>query len=178
MYTDKELINLLASNNKNDFNMAIVYLKKQMTNRINSLILKRGGIKEDAEELLNDALLVAWKYAKENRFKLNTDLKGFIYTVVRNLHQSGKGTISLSENLNLVEPTSSQSNEEKILKLEKSLQLLSEECRKVIFTFYYQKKSMKEIMRMFGLGSEQAAKNKKYRCMSELKKIYLKQKNM
>lgn len=172
MYSDKEIIELLASNNKNEFNEAIVYLKQQMTNRINSLILKRGGTKAVAEELLNDALLVAWKNAKENRFSPNTDLKGYIYVVVRNLHQPSKDTLPLLKNLNIPEPKPNQSNEEKILKLEKCLQLLSEDCRKVIFAFYYQKKSMKEIMVMFGLGSEQAAKNKRFRCMKELKKLY------
>jgi len=147
-----------------------------MTNRINSLILKRGGIKEEAEELLNDGLLVAWKYAKQNRFTPNTDLKGFIYTVVRNLHQTGKATISLPDNLNIIEPTPNHTKEEIILKLEKALELLTEECRKLVFAFYYQKKSMKEIMEIFSLGSSQAAKNKKYRCMGELKKLYLQQK--
>jgi len=172
MYSDKELIKLLASTDKNDFNKAIVYLKQQMTNRINSLILKRGGTKEDAEELLNDALLVAWKYAKQKLYKPNTDVKGFIYGVVRKMHQPRNSIDSLPENLDLPETKSNQPDEEFLVKLKKALQQLNEDCRKVIFAFYYQKKPMKEIMKLFDLGSEQAAKNKKSRCMKNLRDLF------
>lgn len=171
-YSDKDLIELLASGEKDDLTKVITYLKLKITNRINSLILKRGGTKEDAEELLNDALLVARKYAKGNRFKPNTDVIGFIYGVVRNKHQPGNSTLTLSDNFDIPDLTTKQPNEEKLLKLKKALQQLSEGCRKIIFAFYYQKKSMKEIMEIFALGSEQAAKYKKSRCMKSLKDLF------
>lgn len=171
-FTDKELIKLLASNDKNDLKKVVIYLKQQMTNRIKALIWRRGGTKEDAEELLNDALLVARKYAKEDRFKPNTDVIGFIYGVVRNKHQPENQTLSLLDNFDIPDLPSDQPDEELLFKLKKAMQQLSEDCRKVIYAYYYQKKSMKEITKIFALGSEQAAKNKKSKCMKRLRTFY------
>ena len=45
---------------------------------------------------------------------------------------------------------------------------LKEDCQKLLLGFYYERKSMKDLMEIFKLGSEQAAKNKKLRCMDSL----------
>lgn len=48
------------------------------------------------------------------------------------------------------------------------LEHINDACQKLLLAFYYHQHSMTEIKSMFGLKSEQAAKNKKRNCMKHL----------
>jgi len=56
--------------------------------------------------------------------------------------------------------------------IESFLELLSFDCKEILIDFYYRKKTMKELKEKFNLGSIQAAKNKKCRCLSYLAKLF------
>jgi len=160
-YTNVELIKMLNGSNDVDFNKSIYYLKQRMISKVNLLIKKRGGANEDAEEVLNEALFVAHQYAKEAKFKTNTSVEGFIYKVADQIDR-------FIENEFETNPV----NEEQKIKLNKAMKLLCNECRAVLEAFYYQNMSMLQIKEKFNLGSIQAAKNKKYRCMEKLKNAF------
>ncbi len=53
-------------------------------------------------------------------------------------------------------------------KLQILLDHMNESCKKLLVSFYYFNQSMAEIKSLFGLKSEQAAKNKKRNCMKTL----------
>lgn len=178
-YTSVELIKMLNGSNDVDFNKSIHYLKLRMTPKINLLVKKRGGLKEDAEEVLNEALFVAHRYAKEAKFKPNTNIEGFIYKVAGNLYYTqNKNKIPLEalptqlDRFIKNEIETSTISEEQKIKLNKVMKLLGDECRAVLEAFYYRKMSMEQIREKFNLGSIQAAKNKKYRCMEKLKTAF------
>ena len=49
---------------------------------------------------------------------------------------------------------------------------LSDDCRDVLTEFYFNKRSMAELMEMFNVNSIQAAKNKKWRCLNCLARMF------
>lgn len=53
---------------------------------------------------------------------------------------------------------------------------LKGDCKQMLLGYYYERKSMRELAFGFGLASEQAAKNKKSRCLKHLNQIVSKQK--
>ena len=56
--------------------------------------------------------------------------------------------------------------------VEKFFTKLDQGCQRLLRMYYYDSKSMKQIMADFGLGSEQAAKTKKFRCMKKLEGLF------
>lgn len=177
-YTNKELIAMMASDNPVDCLKAIEFLKQEMAVKINQLIKKMGGTGEDAEDALNEALAVAWQTAKEDRYKPNSKVKGYMYTVAKYYHhartQNKPNFKSLEEYLLEIEDIVEKEeavNEVYKKKLDKAMQLLSPVCQKILIEFYYHKKSMHGLMNEFSLGSEDAAKVKKHRCFKILKDL-------
>ena len=49
---------------------------------------------------------------------------------------------------------------------------LGEDCRRILVEYYYNNRSFSELMELFNVNSIQAAKNKKWRCLKYLEKIF------
>src|SRR5690606_303649 len=49
---------------------------------------------------------------------------------------------------------------------------LPENCRRILTEFYFNNRSMAELKDMFNVNSIQAAKNKKWRCLTYLERIF------
>ncbi len=63
--------------------------------------------------------------------------------------------------------------------LEKIFSQLRGECQEILKLFYFESMSMEQIKSVFNLGSTQAAKNKKHRCLQHLIELTsLSKKNM
>ncbi len=137
-------------------------------------IVNTGGTEEDAKDTFQDALVVFINAVKRRNFERRSSIKTYVFAITKNLwlkelRQTGK--FSFTE-IDLVDEQLPEENSieitDKIALLNKAMMDLSEECRTLLLDFYYKKSSMRDLMAKFGLGSEQAAKNKKYRCMSKL----------
>jgi len=177
-YSNEELIAMLASNNDLLISKALNYLKQAMAIKVHYKIKGMGGKKEDAEDALNEALFVAYKTAKEGRFKEGSDLNAYIYRVARNYyHTQSRNQLplkSLDEFLKDIEDEKDKTNEQYEMNLKKlkiAMQHLSPDCQRILILRYFEKKSMGEIMVEFGLGSIQAARNKLHRCSNRLRDI-------
>jgi len=177
--SNKALIEKLVSRNKTNRSKVLNFLKDEMAVKVHRQIKNRGGTREDAEEALNEALYVTFKYAKEDRFKPNTDIRGFIYRVAGN-HYYGQSnnrsnipTVSLDEFVKEIPEKDGSIDKPNIQseKLKAAMSLLSTECQQVLIAFYFERKSMQIIMTEFGLGSQQSAKTKKLRCFKKLKDL-------
>jgi hypothetical protein len=49
---------------------------------------------------------------------------------------------------------------------------LNDDCRRILVEYYFNSRSMEELKVMFDVNSVQAAKNKKWRCLNYLKRIF------
>ena len=49
---------------------------------------------------------------------------------------------------------------------------LEKDCRDILTEYYFNKKTMAELKDLFNVNSIQAAKNKKWRCMNYLTKLF------
>lgn len=61
-------------------------------------------------------------------------------------------------------------NDEEV-RLKKFFEELGEKCRNIITWFYYNKRSIKEIMELGGYNSENVVKSQKSRCMKSLREL-------
>lgn len=178
-YTDKEMIHMLTNICPLSFNKVVDYITQKLANRIYHFVLNNGGRKEDVEEVLNDALMVAHDCAIEQKFKENTSVEAFVYQVSkykfrRKMRNEKKTPIifvndmhyDLRETLNNFE----EAEDAQINELKKVINNLKTEDKETLIDFYWEKMTMKEIAAKYELGSEQAARNKLYRIRERIKK--------
>lgn len=175
VYSDQELTSWILSGTQEAHDRALKHLYKTYYPSIQTLILKNKGDDTDAEDVFQEALVVLYHHIKEKRFRGNAAVKTYLYAIARNiwLKELRKRSYQLSIEIDTeayteLEDGVEMENEKKIHLLKTLINKLGKGCQEILIDYYYAKCSMKEIMVKLGLGSEQAAKNKKYRCMQQL----------
>ena len=177
--SDHEILQMLQSGEPAMQENAFRYLYRQYYGLVESIVVQNNGHQEDAKDTFHDGLIVLFNNVKKNGFLLSSSLKTYLYSICRNLwlmklRKAKKETplqdhheyIPLDEDLfdTLI------MNERKALVVQ-LVQKTGDDCRRLIELFYYHRMKMTDIMEVFNLGSEQAAKNKKSNCMKKLREM-------
>lgn len=177
-YTDQQLFEGLMANDQK----VLEYLYKKMYPMVRQQILQLGGQEEDARDHFQEGLIATWQNARSGKFKLqaNTRLSTYLVQVCkwRWLEKTKKASSRMEKNMDeLQEQGENPGILTRWLKKEQQQQFrfffrqLGERCQDILKRFYFSKESMKMIAEALGL-EEKSAKNQKYRCMQQLKKIY------
>jgi RNA polymerase sigma factor (sigma-70 family) len=135
------------------------------------------GTAEEAKDVFQDGLIVLFNNIRKDGFELTASLKTYMYSICRNiwlmrLRAARRETpiedrhekISFDEDV--FQTLVVDERRQFVLGL---LDRLGDECRRILEMFYYRQLTMEKIREAFGLGSEQAAKNKKSLCLKKLR---------
>lgn len=143
-------------------------------------ICANGGNREDGSDIFQDAVLILIEKVKSGQFKGNSSIKTFLSAIARNLwlfelrtRNRRKNRETLYTNL---EDTTTGTEEvffsnKQHLDLEKIFNEVGENCKKILTGFYYEEKSMKELLADVAYENEQVLRNKKSKCMKKLKEL-------
>ena len=154
-----------------------------------SLVLSNSGTEEDAKDVYQDAFIVVWNSIKNNTFvPINeTAIEGYLYAISKNKWLDIlRSPRFKNTNHNIIEEilnddTHDKNGEEMFeIKLKKTMNAfknLGEPCKALLTTFYFEKKSLKDIAQILNI-EEATARNKKYRCMEKLRSLVIPQKNL
>lgn len=171
---DEKLIQLLTSLDERQRNKAFSFLVQRDFPAIRIFISKNSGQNEDAKDIFQDGLITLINNLNKGSFKGNSTIKSYLFAICKNIwfqHLRKNKKFKQTE-LTDIEATDDliEKNEieEKYDLVKKKFRKLGDECQKILIEFYYQNKSMKELQQSFNLGSAQAAKNKKSRCLKKL----------
>ncbi len=156
--------------------------------KIEILVLKNSGSKDEAKDIYQDAFLAVWQNIKQNKFvpKTESSINGYLYTIAKNkwmdvLRSQGFKKTVVASQLNHFEIKDEENNDidDDILKDKRledvmlAFKNLGDACKSLLSKFYFEKKSMNLIADELALDSA-STRNKKYRCMQKLKEIALK----
>ena len=147
-----------------------------------NFILKNNGSPEDAKEIFQEALIILYKNFKKEGFSIQSNLRSYLYGVCRNLwlkklakQQKSGLKLTLDEpNQNFEEIVAENEVEEKSEKerlyelLEQTIKNLSEECKKLIKLFFYEKLTYKEVAKKVDY-KESYIRKKKKSCIDKIK---------
>ncbi len=173
--TDEKIIELIQ-NRKEDKALIKLY---RYQGKVTSLVKSRGGSKDDAQDVFQEALLILCKKVWEGNFKLTAKLDTYLYSICYNLwrHQLEKNNkhfkVEVNDQLQLTDVDGIDEAIEKECKInlaESVLIKLGEPCLKLLKMFYYEALKMKEIANRLGYKSESTAKTQKYKCIERAKK--------
>ena len=170
--TDEKIIELILERKEHK---ALVKLYRYQ-GKVEALIQSRGGTKEDARDIFQEALVIFCKKVWEGNFQLTSKLDTFLYSICYNLWRNVKKApeTEISDNFQAVSIDGLDElleKEQKIKKVEFVLQKLGEPCFRLLRMFYYEALKMKEIAKKLGYSSEKTAKAQKYKCIERAKKM-------
>jgi len=144
--------------------------------QVEKLILSKGGSKDEAKDVFQEALIIFYEKVQHTNFKLTSSIGTYLYSVCRfiwkdELSQRNK-SVPISIEFASEEETEFQNaieREKKFLQIENALTQIGEKCLTLLKLFYYDGLKMKEIASKVGLKSEKIAKNQKYKCLERAK---------
>lgn len=140
---------------------------------------QRGGSADEAEDLLQESLIVLYRQSQNPQFNLTVKPETYVFAVAKNLYAAAcrKKGIRLeisAEDLNIADAENLaeiQENETRLQQLYYSLQSMGETCRELLLRFYFHRDKMASIAQSLGFRNEQVAKAMKYKCLEKAREI-------
>lgn len=168
--TDKYVLALLNNDLK-----GIKDIYKEYLPRVEAILGRMGCTKDEAWEVFQDSLIVVLSKAQSPDFQLNSSFYTFLVSICKfkwfnESKKKYKKNVTIDEKVTLIDE---DDIEESIFKMERfqlykaKLGELDEGCQK-LFELFFMKVPLKEIAVKLGLKTENAAKQKKYKCQKKL----------
>jgi RNA polymerase sigma factor (sigma-70 family) len=177
-FYEKEILKRIRSNDRTILGELFLRYKKPIFDYIQS----HGGNIKDAEDMLQEAIIVFWQNAIKAEFKLTSKVSTYLIAVAKNKWMAetrkqkriSKNTIP--ENLKDNNPSSLDRllEEENLESIKKALNLISPNCKKLLLLFYFEGRNLVEIAKILHLANANVAKAKKYQCKKSLEDVFVK----
>ena len=171
--TDQQIIELIESRKEGKALTKLYRYQPQVV----AMIKSRGGSKDDALDVFQEALIIFCKKVWEGNFELTSKLDTYLYSVSyyiwKNKFEKDAKWLTVEGEANPVHIDDMDEvleKEAKISRVEAVLENLGEPCFKLLQYFYYKGLSMKELAAKFGYKSINVAKTQKYKCIERARK--------
>jgi RNA polymerase sigma factor (sigma-70 family) len=170
-YSNEELIKGI----QNKDNLVLSYIINKNKKSIRQYVLTNSGYESDANDVLQEAIIVLFRKVKEDDFKLTSSLNTFIYSIARLIWlkelENRRTRNTFSEPFDVIDYSDSihatiEKNDRLRLYREK-FEELGEDCKKVLRLFYLGT-PMSQITQFMGYNSDDYTKKKKYTCKNVL----------
>ncbi len=174
-YSDLEILNAIRNTLEED--RVLEFLYASVKNSLYPFILSNNGSTDDADDVLQDAIIVFYEKVKSKEFRLQTTIAGYIFTVgkyiwLNKLKKQKKETPLSNENIEDIGIAHIDIEQYAIDISEYTkaiLDSMQEGCKKILIDSIYKKMSMNEIAIKYGFKNEQVARNKKHKCLKSLR---------
>jgi RNA polymerase sigma factor (sigma-70 family) len=172
-----EVTTILKSNNPS---RVIQWLYDDLYPKIRAYVTTNSGQESDAEDIFQEALMKLLLYAKTDRLKPDANIEGFVYIICTNAWKSKSkksskvSFVELHHETTMVDEEVEDFEEEKmeqVNSLTHCLQLVGENCKKLLQLINYEKLSHKEVALAMDYSSVNAVKTRHYKCKKKLLKI-------
>ncbi len=178
LLTQNQLLNAIKTNDSE----VLKYVYTNNYPKIEALVLKNSGSIDYAKDVYQEAFITVWTHVKTGKFvpKNDTALQGYLYRISKNKwtdvlrSKAFKNSTNLDNNhLKVVkEEVYDEPEDKKLNATMGAFEKLGAPCKQLLKTFYFEKKSLKEVAIEFKI-EENTARNKKYRCMQKLREMVL-----
>ncbi|MGB0985402.1 MAG: RNA polymerase sigma factor, partial [Saprospiraceae bacterium] len=142
------------------------------------LVIDNNGTIDDAQDVIQESLIVIYKKSKDKDFQLTSSFLTYFYAIARHvwwkmLKKKKVNGVSIDENLGLIEESNIESA---ILERERhtfylsKLERLGDQCKQLL-QYHTAGKKVKEIVQLMGFSSEGYARKRKFKCKEKLIKM-------
>lgn len=159
---------------------ALVTLFQSSRRPVCALVLRNSGTEADAEDVLQEALIILWERVKSGRHEYTAKLDTFIYATAKNLWLRRLSRMKREIPSDLAQETEASDDpspleavieSEQARLIQAALTRLGEPCRTLLLLYYWEEATMEEIAAQLGFANAETAKSKKYQCKNALKRL-------
>ena len=178
-FSDRQIIQRIKENDRTVLGEIYIKYEKQVHTYIN----KHGGDNFDAEDMLQESIIVLWQNVNNGKFDLSSKLGTYLVAVAKNKWRAQlrkKNKISGSEL-----PENSANSDQDALQLilteekeniiKRAFELIHPICKQVLMLFYFEERSLEEITKILKFANTDVTKSKKYQCKKSLETVLLNQ---
>jgi len=158
----------------------LVELYRDNRRAVTSLVRRSGGSADDADDILQEALVSFWERVRTGRFTYSARLSTYIYAVARNIWLRRLARVRREVTLPAEEddppgedlsPLEQVMEDEQSQMVRRALERLGEPCKKLLLLYYWEELPMEEIASRLGFANADTAKSKKYQCKKALERL-------
>jgi RNA polymerase sigma factor (sigma-70 family) len=169
-----EIINGILSGDQKVFNDLYEYEFPKVVR----MIKKYSGNIENAKDIFQDSLVILIEKVNRKELDLTCSVKTYLYSISRILWSAqlrkNQLTISLDDEYGNIETDDIFINFDSTLPdvyddVNKAIEMLGNQCKKLLECFYYKKMSWNEIAITLGYKSAASAKNQKYKYLERIR---------
>jgi len=174
--TDARILDSIRRGNEEGLVTLIRACRRQVT----SLVLRNNGTLDDAEDVLQDAVVVLWERVRAGRFAYAAKLETFVFATARNLWlrrlaRTRREVPGLPPDDHTADESDSTLDRmvetEEAALVQEALERLGEPCKSLLLLFYWEERTMGEIAAELGFANADTVKSKKYQCKKALEKL-------
>jgi RNA polymerase sigma factor (sigma-70 family) len=160
-------------------NKVLTLIYKELFPVIRYYVTSNGGSVDDAKDVFQESIIVAFKQISHNNFEIKTGFEAYLYgisrlvwlKILRNRATHDRNILQLEEPESSYLPSDSLVEEELEMRLFRKYFLkLGNECQKVL-NLISDGIPYEEIAESMGYKSEKIVRNKKYKCKAALIKM-------
>lgn len=175
-FSDADLISNLTNNRQNDAALKFIY--RECFDLLSRYIFNNSGNEQDAEDIFQEVMIAFINLVKAGKFRGESSIKTFLFSLNKNiwlneLKRRGRAAVReekyerLNEHTDLTADLSMELHQTKT-DLMKVIDGLGDACKKILLLYYFENKSMKEILATLPYENEQVVRNKKSKCLKKL----------
>lgn len=176
-WSDEEI--LYALQEPRTASEGIRYLYRAYFDSLSAYVTTNSGTFDDAQDLFQEVLIAFVHLVQEGKFRGESSLKTFLYSMNRNLwlnelkkrrraekrEKAWEADTVLEHDAAIDQVIDKRESLDKLMKMVESL---GADCKKILLLFYFENKAMKEILAETAFENEQVVRNKKYKCLKKL----------
>jgi RNA polymerase sigma factor (sigma-70 family) len=194
LHEDARLFNRIREGDE----QALVDLFEKNRRPVTALVTRNNGSPDDAEDILQEALIILWERIRTGKYVYKARLGTFVFATARNLwlqrlarkrreitetdmrlsalggtgseRHSGKGSMTDPETDD-PDPLELLANQEESGRVAAAIDHLGDPCRRLLLLYYWEELSMEDIAQKMGFANADTAKSKKYQCKKALEQL-------
>lgn len=180
LHSDARILDLMRRGDEE----ALVILFGANRRAVTSYVRNNSGTADDAEDMLQEALIVLWEKVRTGNFHYDAKLSTFIVAVVKNLwlrrlarqRKESPDPLEFERRANTdPSPLDELIESDRAKQVRDALERLGEPCRKLLLLFYWDEYSLEEIATAMGFANAETVKSKKYQCKKALEQYLTKE---
>ena len=178
-FPDAEIVSNLRTGDLMDDSIRSLY--RDHFDKLTRYILANNGSQQDAEDIFQETIVSFIELVKKDKFRGESSIGTFLYSMNRHawlneLKRKGRALLreeKFEMNMDRGEADKLQQmayGEEK-QEIARLVASLGDTCKKILLLFYYEERTMKEILDATDYDNEQVVRNKKYKCLKQLEQM-------
>lgn len=178
-FSDQELIGSLKEVSQTD--AALRFLYREHFEFLSRYVINNSGSEQDAEDIFQEVMVAFINLVRAGKFRGESSIKTFLFSLNKNiwlneLKRRGRAEARevkyerLNEQHDVTADIAMEQGQTKA-QLMQAIEGLGENCKKILLLFYFENRSMKEMLAHLPYENEQVVRNKKSKCLKKLEEI-------